>query len=167
MKLIKLTKGQFAKVSDHRFEELSKHKWHAVIHHSGSYYAARNENANPNGKPWKNSYIRMHRQILGLVKGDNRQGEHRDGDALNNQDDNLRIATNSQNAMNRKPIMSNNTSGHKGVYFRKDATSNPWGAFVKINGKMISLGFRATKEEAIALRIAGEQKYYGEYARRG
>jgi hypothetical protein len=166
MKLIKLTKGQFAKVSDERYDELNRFRWHAGWNKkTQSYYAGRNENVNPEKRPWKNRNIRMHRQILGLEYGDKLQGEHRDGDTLNNQDCNLRIATNSQNHMNRKPIMANNTSGYKGVYFRKKAIANPWGAFVKIQGRMIHLGFRATRAEAIELRREGEKKYYGEFAR--
>ena len=119
MKLIPLSQKQFAKVSDERYNHLMQWKWHAQWNKkTQSYYACRNQNMNPNGKPWKNRQIRMSRQILGLEYGDPRQGEHRNGDTLDNQDHNLRIATNSQNAMNRKRIMANNTSGFKGVYFR-------------------------------------------------
>lgn len=172
VKLIKLTKGQWAKVSDHRYEEFSKYNWHARWHtQTQGYYACRNENTNPDGKPWKNSVVRMHRQILGINKGERNsagkllQGLHLDGDSLNNQDDNLTRGTNSQNSMNRKLMMANNTSGFKGVYFRKRTIANPWGSFVKVNGKMIHLGFRATRAEAIELRREGEKKYYGEFAR--
>jgi hypothetical protein len=168
LKLIPLTKGQFAKVDDHRYEDLMGWKWFALWNKkTQSFYASRNINVNPDVKPWKNRQIRMHRYLLGLEHGDLRQGEHRDGDTLNNQDRNLRIATNSQNAMNRKPLMANSTTGHKGVSFRKDKLSRPWAAFVKVDGKQIHLGFRATRAEAIELRREGEKRYYGEFARAG
>jgi hypothetical protein len=136
--------------------------WHE---RTQSFYARRNQNIAPPGEPWKNISIKMHREVLGLKRGDARRGEHRNGDTLDNRRSNLRPATDSQNAMNRRRIVANNTSGHKGVYFRPRSKSNQWGAFVKLHGKMIHLGFRATKEEAIALRLAGEKQYYGEFAR--
>jgi hypothetical protein len=166
VKLVPLSKGQFAKVDDHRYDFLMRWKWHAVWNKkTGSYYAARNLNLAEPGEPWRQYQLRMNRVILDLQRGDKRQGEHVNGDTLDNQDDNLRIASNSQNAMNRKPIMANNTSGYKGVYFRKTSIANPWGAFVKVNGKMIHLGFRSTRAEAIELRREGERKHYGEFAR--
>ena len=172
MKLIKLTKGQWAKVSDHRYEHLMQWKWHARWNEkSQTFYATRNQNLAAPGEPWINSMVAMHRYVLGLKKGERNaegrllQGLHGDGDGLNNQDDNLTRGTNSQNSMNRKEVMANNTSGFKGVSFRKTVKSKPWWAFVKVNGKMIWLGGYALKEHAIAARLAGEKVYYGEFAR--
>lgn len=166
-RLIPLTKGQFAIVDAEDYEWLSQHKWYAYWHaRTQSYYACRNQNIAPPGEKWKNTVVRMHREILGLKRGDPRRGDHQDGNTLNYQRHNLRIATNSQNAMNRKKTVAN-TSGHKGVYLRKDKIAHPWGVFVKVNGKMIHCGFYATKQEAIAVRIEAEKKYYGEFARVG
>ena len=58
--------------------------------------------------------VLMHRQILGLLKGDRRTGDHADGDTLNNTNDNLRIASAAQNTQNQG-LRSSNTSGFKGV----------------------------------------------------
>jgi hypothetical protein len=60
----------------------------------------------------------MHRFILGLQPGDKRQGDHINGNSLNNQRCNLRIATNSQNGANARKH-SNNTSGYKGVTWNR------------------------------------------------
>ena len=88
--------------------------------------------------------------------------DHIDGNSTNNRIENLRAATQSQNAGNS--IMSkNNTSGYKGVTFRKD--TKKWKAAVMVNRKHISLGSYLTKEEAYAAYVAGSQKYFGEFAR--
>ena len=63
--------------------------------------------------------------------------DHIDRNKLNNNVENLRWVTVSENGMNRK-IHSNNCSGCPGVYFRKDC--NKWCAHIKINKKQIHLG---------------------------
>ena len=88
--------------------------------------------------------------------------DHIDGDSLNNRIENLRAATQSQNMGNSR-MKSNNTSGYKGVTFRKD--TGKWQAAVMVNGKHISLGSHATKEEAHQAYIFGSQKHFGQFAR--
>lgn len=57
----------------------------------------------------------MHRHIMGCTKGDGREVDHVDSnDTLNNQDDNLRFATRTEQNRNRGP-RSDNTSGYRGV----------------------------------------------------
>lgn len=90
------------------------------------------------------------------------QVDHIDRDGLNNQRYNLRIATHSQNQMNKR-IQSNNTSNVTGVLFRQD--SQKWRAVININGRIISMGNFNIKEQAIAARKEAEKKYYGEFAR--
>lgn len=58
---------------------------------------------------------------------------------------------------NRK-INSNNTSGVTGVSYSK--SKKKWVAYMKLQGKNISLGTFNTKEEAIQARKEGEEKYY-------
>src|SRR5208337_4769038 len=97
-RLIPLTQGQFAKVSPHRFEELSRFKWCSHWNpHTESFYAKRSVVING-----KQNTMFMHRVILGLSYDDPRRGDHRNQDTLDNQDENLRIATNSQNASNSR-----------------------------------------------------------------
>src|SRR5437762_1298651 len=57
--------------------------------------------------------------------------DHKDRNYLNNQIDNLRSATISQNKINSK-LQRNNTSGFKGVCFYK--ARNKWVAYIKVNG---------------------------------
>jgi hypothetical protein len=62
--------------------------------------------------------------------------DHIDGNKLNNNIENLREATATQNAQNRK-IHKNNTSGVKGVYFNQ---YKKWVAQLKIDNKVTYLG---------------------------
>jgi len=88
--------------------------------------------------------------------------DHKDGNPLNNKIENLRAATQSQNMGNSK--MSNkNTSGYKGVTWRKD--TKKWLAQIMINGKHISLGSYAKKEEAADAYKNAAEKYFGVFAR--
>lgn len=85
--------------------------------------------------------------------------DHLDGNGLNNKIDNLRELSMSDN-IRKARIQVNNTSGYKGVSFRKD--TGKWTARTKIDGKYVSLGSFCTKEEAFeiysqkVLEIAGE-----------
>jgi hypothetical protein len=88
--------------------------------------------------------------------------DHIDGDSTNNKIENLRAASQSQNMANSK-MKCNNTSGYKGVTFRKD--TQKWQAAIMVNGKHISLGSHTTKESAAIAYQEGAKKYYGEFAR--
>lgn len=80
----------------------------------------------------------MHRQILGLPLRDVRQSDHINGDRLDNRRANLRVVTNAQNSQNKTRLNSNNTSGHKGVYWNK--ARGKWQAYGKIDGRARYLG---------------------------
>jgi len=99
----------------------------------------------------------LHRFIMGSPIG--LQIDHRDHNKLNNRKGNLRLATVSQNGMN-KGLQSNNTSGHTGV--RK--SHQKWEAYIKIQGNTIHLGRFDNIKDAIAARKVAEKKYFGEYA---
>ncbi len=61
----------------------------------------------------------------------------------------------------KRKINRNNTSGVKGVSYRKDR--GKWRAYIKIKRKNISLGNFNTKKDAIAARKAAEEKWFGPY----
>jgi hypothetical protein len=160
VRAITLTKGQVALVDDSDYEWLSQHKWFAKWNTgTRSYYAARSS-PRENGKQYT---IRMHREILGLERGDKREGDHKEPrDTLNNQRSNLRMAKHDQNGCNRGSNR-NNTSGFKGVSWYPKY--GKWLARINISGKRIFLGYFDTAEEAHeTYRIAAE-KYHGEFAR--
>lgn len=87
--------------------------------------------------------------------------DHADGNPRNNRRSNLRLATYSQNAMNRRKG-TRNKSGFKGVSFRKDR--NTWLAAIRVNGRLIKLGKFATSELAAKAYDAAAVKHFGQFA---
>lgn len=156
MKQIPLTQGQFALVDDEDYEILSKFKWHASKERR-NWYALRRGNNDSN----ESRLFKMHRQILGLT--DSKICiDHKDGNGLNNQKSNLRIATNSENQRNKK-VQSNNKSGFKGVYF--DKKLKKWRAVFNPNKKSIHIGCFHYPEDAARAYNEIAKKHYGEFAR--
>ena len=87
--------------------------------------------------------------------------DHIDLNPLNNCRNNLRIATSSQNKMNRlAPV--NNTSGFKGVSWSKNAKK--WAAYINIDGKRHYLGLFITAELAYKQRREKEMELFGIFA---
>jgi hypothetical protein len=84
------------------------------------------------------------------------------GDRANDRLANLRLATSSQNAANKKKH-SNNTSGFKGVHLRKGTSR--WAAAIRVGQKRIHLGFFSTPEQAHAAYAAAAKEHFGEFAR--
>ena len=103
MKTIPLTQGKVALVDDSDYEFLVNYgSWCADLTvSSGIYYATcRRDYFN----------IKMHRLLLPNAK----MVDHKDGNGLNNQRNNLRSCTRSQNLANSK-LRSDGASGYKGV----------------------------------------------------
>jgi hypothetical protein len=91
----------------------------------------------------------MHREILGLKRGDGLEGDHINHDSLDNRRSNLRVVTsvgNSQNTSSQKK----STSIYRGVHWAKHA--NKWVAHIKIDGKTRHLG--CFTDELQAARVA-------------
>jgi hypothetical protein len=88
----------------------------------------------------------LHNLLLGLGRGINGMFvDHINQDRLDNRRNNLRIATKSQNGMNRY-AQSNNTTGYKGVGFMPQ--NGKYRARIKINGQEFHIGLYATAELA-------------------
>lgn len=107
-----------------------------------------------------NKIVRMHRLIMD-VKDKNVVVDHINHDTLDNRKNNLRIASSSQNNMN-KIKQSNNTSGITGVSW--DKRKKKWRAYIKINSEHSELGFYDNFEDAVNARRNAEEKYFGEYS---
>lgn len=87
--------------------------------------------------------------------------DHINGVRDDNRFINLREANRSQNCYN-KGLMTNNTSGHKGVSWHK--TRLCWQAIITVNKKQKHLGYYSSKQEAIDARKKAEEIYHGEFA---
>ena len=75
---------------------------------------------------------------------------------------NLRDATPTQNSINKK-IPSTNTSGFKGVSFRKGAKK--WTAQIRMNGKKKHLGYFDCPKKASKAYEDAAKEVFGEYRR--
>jgi hypothetical protein len=88
--------------------------------------------------------------------------DHSDGDQTNNAIENLRIANWAGNSFNRAKSVSN-TSGYKGVSFKKD--KQKWYAQIKANGKHVYLGTYTNLEEAAEVYNQAALAHHGIFAR--
>jgi hypothetical protein len=86
--------------------------------------------------------------------------DHINRDRTDNQVSNLRWATRTENSMNMN-ILGRNTSGFRGVSFRKDIRK--WEAYIGVKGTRIHLGNFYTPEEAHAVYLAKARELYGEF----
>ena len=86
--------------------------------------------------------------------------DHINGIKDDNSISNLRSCTNQQNSLN-KSKQSNNTSGFKGVCWRKD--TRKWKAEICHNGKSISLGCFDCPKEASKVYEIKAKELFGEF----
>ncbi len=156
MKQITLTLGYTAIVDDEDFEAINQFRWYAQPNSIGSMYACR-WTYDEDGK-----HVRrwMHRVIANAP--DDMLVDHRDQHTLDNRRANLRLATRSQNQHNRA-INANNTSGFKGVHYRKDA--GKFAATIYLNGRPRYLGLHVSAESAYEAYCEAAIRLHGEFAR--
>lgn len=153
MKLISLTQGYSAMVDDSDYEWLNRFNWQYSKVDTLEYASRR-------AVKGKKYTLGMHREIMKTPKG--MHTDHKDGNGLNNQRNNLRICTASQNIMNSK-ISSNNSSGYKGVYWQKNLKK--WMVAIKINRQSIYLGYFTDKKEAAKKYDQKAIELFREFAR--
>jgi len=156
MKLIPLSQNSkalagkhFAKVDDEDYDELIKYRWSVLRGHKmrgEKYYAKREQRQ-----------IFMHRQIMG-VYDKNIYVDHKDGDPLNNQRSNLRLATNSQNQANIGPRKDKK---YKGTTKTK---SGKFTTIISVLGKIKHLGSFDTEEDAAKAYDKAAFEAHGEFA---
>jgi len=148
MKRIPLTHGKFAIVDDVDFEKVTAQcKWRTLSGKNGKFYAVAHR--------WGNDS--MHVFLMKPPQG--MKVDHVNGNGLDNRRENLRIATNSQNGMNRGKFR-NNTSGYKGVVFQ----GGKWQAQINVLSTRIRKGGFASAEEAAHAYDEMALKYHGEFA---
>lgn len=162
-KQIPLTRGRFATVNYHWYQFLIQWRWHLDRDRKGGEYASSSLGAN-------GSKMKMHRLILGLMKGDKHLVDHKDHNGLNNICNNLRIANFRQNAANTLS-KRNSTSRYLGVssrYLNKNKNNKRWEVQISIYGKGKYIGqFPYTPEGEIQAAKAYDKiaiKVHGEFA---
>lgn len=145
---IPLTMGKYTLLDKKHYEKLSKYSWHLTY----QGYAGRNVLENG-----KRTISLMHREILGLKKGE--LCDHINRDRLDNRMENLRKCTINDNNRNMG-LISTNTSGFKGV----SKNGGKWQSYINVNNKKHSLGYwHDPVDAAIAYNIAA-QLFFGEFA---
>jgi len=133
---IPLTQDQYAIVDKDDYDRLNAYKWYAKWNDSTqSYYACRNGDS---------VTIRMHREILGLHKGDEKHGDHINHDTLDNRRSNLRVLPHRENNEHRKKKSPYGT----GIYRNGEG----YGVKVWANGEHHNVGTYSTPGEARAAR---------------
>lgn len=167
MKELKLTGSSHivAQVDDEDYDHLSKKKWQ--LHKCNSGYYARAQFAGKN--------IMLHRYLIITKNTQHFQVDHIDGNTLNCQRSNLRLATHGQNMLNRNgtPKRAKKHSQYRGVQWhwngrKKDGTpreSGKWVAVVRFDGKEVVVA--RTHFEIVAARVYDywAKRIYGEFAR--
>lgn len=147
MKTLPCGCGRLIMIDDADFDWLSTKKW-GCINKYPHYY----ENAED---------ISMSRLIMGALNHE--EVDHKDRDTHNNQRENLRLATGSQNMANKQKQPSN-TSGYKGVFFTRKGLRKPWRSQVQKLGYRVNVGYYATAIEAAVAYDKAAKELFGEFA---
>jgi len=154
MKLIDISTPKhpntFTMVDDEDYEYLNQWKW--CLNEDG--YATRMRQRSGVSK-----CIIMHREITKVPIG--MFIDHKNGNRIDNQKENLRICTISENSMNRAAWLSRDLP--KGVYQR--VKGGRFQAQIKVNKKNIWLGQFDTVLDAANAYDEQAKKYHGEFAR--
>lgn len=157
---IPLVNGLWCRVSPHRYEELCKYRWYGHYDHkSRKWYAVRKRTPHEG-----TGLVSMHRHIMGCTKGDGKEVDHiKSEETLNNQDENLRFATRTEQNRNRGP-RKDNTSGYRGV--SKDPNKKGWWkAQIWVNGTNKVIWNGTSPAEGFEVYKETVQKLHGEFAR--
>jgi hypothetical protein len=148
----KYGKGKFTLVDEGDYEYLNRFRWRV----SKQGYVVRQEYLGVvKGKEKYISY-RMHREVMG-VTDPNIFVDHKFHNKLDNRKEMLRICSNSQNQMNKKPKRGT-TSKYKGVTWAN--RNKRWQVYV--NHKYIGQ-FKSEKEAALAYNEKAKE-LFGEFA---
>lgn len=173
MKLIELSGsygskiGNYAQVDDEDYEYLNQWKWHTKKH-GNTYYVRRTVTTTVDVRKQIFRGVFMHRLLLNLTDP-NRIVDHKDRNGLNNQKNNIREVTHSQNTANSKRSKKCTNSKYIGVerseYIKKDGTTSVyWRAMCTKKGKYCAVKTKTEVEAALAYNEMAI-KIHGTYAR--
>lgn len=164
MKTIQLTQGKVALVDDADYKWLTQWKWHLCKSKlRNTYYAGRHLTIKKN----KQCTVLMHRELLGLKKGDGKLVDHKDHNGLNNQRYNIQEATRTQNVCN-KTSSKTSTFKYLGVCYinrkRKGEYCTQIIVQIGVKNKRILIGQFKTEIEAVKAYDKAAVFYHGEFA---
>jgi hypothetical protein len=91
-------------------------------------------------------HIALHRELMGLTKGDGKQVDHKNRRKLDCCRSNLRVVEEDGHNKQNVPARKNALSKHRGVSFYRP--TNKWRGRVMLNGREYSAGYHTTEEEA-------------------
>lgn len=145
-KQIPLLNGEIATVDDRDYADISQFNWNRAVYVYRNYKILGSR---------KNELL--HRRIMNPPKG--YVVDHIDGNPLNNQRDNLRICTQSQNSANKRKIRTD----YKGVAWHKNR--NYYIAQIKVSGKSFYLGKFESAVAAARVYDEKARELFGKFAR--
>lgn len=167
MKVINWSSNKFGPleimVDEEDYERIKIYPWGVIKCVTSDVLYVKSRRVYP-GNPRK--YVSLHRFILGI--DDPRIFvDHKDGNGLNCQKSNLRIASHRENCQN-KGKSKNNTTGFKGVSIKKDGNLITYQASLGINTsgfrKTVYGGRFKTPEEAARKYNELAKIHHGEFA---
>jgi len=157
MKKIPLTQGKFALVDDADFEAVNQFKWCAYKKRGNRFYAARGV-PRRDAEPGKRTSQYLHQFLF----PDAKEIDHRDGDGLNNQRNNLRPVTHQQNLQAYQNRRKEGHSIFRGVTISKHFPK--WRAQIRFNKKTIFIGYFDSETEAAKAYDTAARKFFGDFA---
>ena len=153
---IKLTLGQYAIVDPEDYKMINKYKWNAYRGY-GSYYSKRKIYTRKKGTE---RTVYMHRWIMNAPKGV--VVDHINHNGLDNRKENLRFATNAENARYSRKTKNKFRSDYKGVHYIKKVKR--WRTRITFEGKTRYVGQYTDEISAAKAYDRAAKKYFGEFA---
>jgi hypothetical protein len=127
----------YATVDADDVDFVNQWRWHL----GNDGYATRSEN-DRNGK----RSFSIHRELLGLARGDGLEGDHINRNRLDNRRSNLRVLPKKGRPNAQNVTVPRGSSKYRGVTWHKQAKK--WRATVCVNGQLRSLGCFSDEDEA-------------------
>lgn len=154
MKQISLTQGKVTLVDDDIYDVVKNLKWcwRSGMTKNSTGYAGKTFSADHG----LSGMMFLHHVVAGYPL-DNLIVDHIDGDGLNNQRNNLRIITKSENMANLKIHRNGRLRGCYKIK-SKNSIYSKWRATIRIEDKVIHLGLFETEQEAHERHMQERQK---------